>query len=292
MMDQVDDEAIERYLERQKELKNKEKVGEMTFIEHLEALRWHLVRSIIAIMVIAIVAFCFPHIIFGKIILGPSKGDFITFQWLCQLADIFDSDALCIEEIPFTLQSRKMQGQFVMHLMSSFVIGLVCAFPYVFWEIWKFLNPALYNNEKNAAKGTTFIVSLLFFIGIFFGYYIVTPLSVNFLGNYSIDESIINEFDITSYVSTVTTLTLACGLMFQLAVAIYFLSIVGLVTPTGMRSKRKHALIGVLLLSAIITPPDIISQILIAVPLMGLYEIGIRVSGRVYKRMKKQENGN
>ncbi len=291
MMDQVDDAAVDRYVASQKKLKAKMD-HEMTFIEHLEALRWHLVRSIIAVMVIAIVAFCFPHIIFGEIILGPSKGDFITFQWLCQLADKFDSKALCIEEIPFTLQSRKMQGQFVMHLMSSFVIGLVCSFPYIFWEIWRFLKPALYNNEKNAAKGTTFIVSLLFFIGILFGYYIVTPLSVNFLGNYSIDETIINEFDITSYVSTVTTLTLACGLMFQLPVAIFFLSKVGLVTPDGMKSKRKHALIGVLLLSAIITPPDVISQVLIAVPLMGLYEIGIKVSRRVYKRLQKKENGN
>ena len=292
MLDQVDDKALDRYVAQQKRLKEKEEVAEMSFIDHLEALRWHIVRSLIAIFVIAIVAFCFPQFIFGKVILGPSRIEFITFQWLCQLSDWLDSEVLCIKDLHFTLQSRKMQGQFVMHLTSSFFVGLICSFPYVFWEIWRFLRPALYSNEKNAARGTTLIVSTLFFIGIFFGYFIVTPLSVNFLGNYTIDESILNEFDIASYISTVTTLTLACGLMFQLPVVIYFLSKVGLVTPQVMRTHRKHALVVVLFLSAILTPPDVISQVLIAFPLMGLYELGIGVSSRVYKRLQKLEYGN
>lgn len=292
MLDQADDKALERIVAERQKQEVKEEIAEMSFVEHIEELRWHIVRSLAAILIIAIVAFCFPQIVFGQVILGPSKIDFITFQWLCQLSDYLGMDALCIDELPFTLQSRKMQGQFVMHLTSSFFVGLICSFPYVFWEFWRFLRPALYSNEQQVARGTTLVVSILFFIGILFGYFIVTPLSVNFLGNYSIDDRILNEFDITSYISTVTTLVMACGLMFQLPIAIFFLSKVGLVTPSGMKAYRKHALIVVLFVSAIITPPDIISQILIAFPLMGLYELGIRVSGRVEKKLQKEENGN
>lgn len=223
-------------------------------------------------------------IVFGIVILGPSKADFITFQWLCQLAEITNVDLLCIDDLPFTIQSRKLTGQFTMHLMSSFVVGFVVGFPYLFWEIWRFIKPALYDAEQSAMKGTTFFVSVLFFIGISFGYLIITPLSINFLGHYTVDDSIINEFDLTSYVNTVMMLTLACGIMFQLPMFAYFFSKIGVLHPEIMRRFRKHAMITILFVSAVITPPDILSQVLVTLPVYGLYELSIRISARVVKK--------
>jgi len=183
-----------------------------------------------------------------------------------------------------------MTGQFTMHISSSIVIGFIGAFPYVFWEIWRFVKPALYSKEKKIARGAVFFVSLLFLTGILFGYYVVSPLSINFLANYQLDPSIINEFDITSYVTTVSMLVLTCGIMFQLPIMVYFLSKAGIVTPATMRKYRRHALIGTLIVSAIITPPDVISQLLIAVPLFLLYEISIYISKLVVKEEMTKMN--
>ncbi|MFT4737865.1 MAG: sec-independent protein translocase protein TatC [Cyclobacteriaceae bacterium] len=259
---------------------------EMSFLDHLEELRWHLIRSLIAIVLFAIIAFLSSQIVFGIVILGPSRTDFLTYQWLCQLSALIGSEALCIDELPFIIQSRQMTGQFSMHLTSSFVIGLIVAFPYAFWEIWRFVKPGLYPTERNAARGATFYVSLLFLIGILFGYFIVTPISVNFLANYQIDSSILNEFDIISYVSTVTTLVLACGLLFQLPIIIYFLTRAGLVSSTLLRTYRRHAIVVILVLGAMLTPPDPISQLLIAFPLVMLYQLGILIAKRVERRVE------
>jgi sec-independent protein translocase protein TatC len=194
-----------------------------------------------------------------------------------------------INELPFTIQSRQMSGQFTMHISSSFIIGLICAFPYAFWEMWRFISPALYNKEKSLTSGAVFFVSLLFIMGILFGYFIVSPLSINFLANYQVDPSILNEFDIISYVSTISMLVLACGLMFQLPIIIYFLSEAGIVTPELMKAYRRHAVVVILIVSAVITPPEVISQILIALPLFILYEISIFISRIVLRRRKKEE---
>ncbi|MFZ9046034.1 MAG: twin-arginine translocase subunit TatC [Cyclobacteriaceae bacterium] len=270
-----------------------EEEEEMSFLDHLEELRWHLIRSLIAIVALAILAFVSKDFVFGKIILGPSKTDFITYQWLCQLADLISSDALCIRELPFIIQSRQMTGQFSMHLTSSFVIGIIFAFPYAFWEIWRFVKPGLYPTERKAARGATFYVSLLFSMGILFGYLVVAPISVNFLANYQIDASILNEFDIISYVTTVTTLVLACGILFQLPIVVYFTTRAGLVSSRLLKIYRKHAIVVILILGAMLTPPDPISQILIAVPLVLLYQVGIiiakRVEGRDEKALQKIE---
>ena len=182
-----------------------------------------------------------------------------------------------------------MTGQFSMHVTSSFVVGIICAFPYAFWEIWRFIKPGLYPKERNAARGATFFVSLLFIIGVVFGYFIVTPLSVNFLANYQLDPSILNEFDIISYISTVITLVLACGILFQLPIVVYFLTRAGLITPEIMRTYRKHAIIVILILGAMLTPPDPFSQILIAMPLFGLYQVSIFISARVIKKEQSTE---
>ncbi|MFT4833480.1 MAG: sec-independent protein translocase protein TatC [Marinoscillum sp.] len=260
---------------------------EMSFLDHLEELRWHLVRSLVAIMVFTVGAFAAKTLVFHDIILGPSRIDFWTYRMLCQLADLLQSPALCIDQLPFIIQSRQMTGQFSMHVTSSFVIGIICAFPYAFWEIWRFIKPGLYPREQKAARGATFYVSFLFLTGVLFGYFVVTPISINFLANYQLDPSILNEFDIISYVSTVITLILACGILFQLPIVIFFLTKAGLVTPEFLRKYRKHSIVGILILGAMLTPPDPFSQILIAMPLYGLYEVSIMISKRVISRELK-----
>ncbi|RJE73011.1 MULTISPECIES: twin-arginine translocase subunit TatC [Reichenbachiella] len=262
--------------------------NEMSFLDHLEELRWHIIRAFIAITAFTVGAFASKELVFGTIILGPSKTDFWTYRWLCQLGDLLQTQAICIDTLPFILQSRQMTGQFTMHIASSFAIGLICAFPYAFWEIWRFISPGLYINEKKVARGAVFWVSFLFMIGVAFGYLILTPLSVNFLSNYQIDPSILNEFDIISYVSTVTTLVLACGLLFQLPMVVLFLTKAGIITPAIMKAYRKHGIVVIFFLGALLTPPDPFSQILIAIPLIGLYQISITVSKRAYKNREKE----
>ncbi len=261
---------------------------EMTFLDHLEELRWHVVRSVAAIFIFAIAAFLANDFVWGTVILGPTKPDFWTFRMLCQLGERIGSDALCIEELDFILQSRKVTGQFTMHLTSSAVIGLICAFPYAFWEVWRFVSPGLHAGEKKSSRGAVFFVSLLFVLGILFGYYIITPMSFNFLVNYKVAPEIANEFDITYYVGFISTLVLACGILFQIPMITLFLSKAGIVTPTLLKAYRKHSIVVILFLSAILTPPDIVSQILIAIPLSLLYEISIMISRRVEKKHLKE----
>lgn len=258
---------------------------EMTFLDHLEELRWHLIRSVIAIIVLMIVVFANSKFVFGTIILGPTKNDFPTYQFLCYLSDLMSSKALCIENLNLELINTQLTGQFLMHITSSIMLGFVIAFPYVFWEIWRFVKPALHSGEKNVAKGAVFFVSLLFFLGAFFGYYVVAPLSLNFLSNYSLGVK--NMITLTNYVSTLTTLILACAVLFQLPMVAYFFSKIGLITPKFMKKYRRHSIVVILLISAIITPPDMFSQVLIAIPLGFLYEISIRISAKVEKKRLK-----
>ncbi|GAA5020832.1 Sec-independent protein translocase protein TatC [Marivirga lumbricoides] len=265
---------------------------EMSFLDHLEAFRWHIVRSFVAIVVFSIIAFASKEFVFGTLILGPSRPDFWFYQMACKFGQtIANSTAFCIDELPFIIQSRKMTGQFSMHITSSTVVGLIVAFPYFFWEMWRFISPALYSKEKQYSRGATFFVTLLFISGVLFGYYIVTPISVNFLANYQVDPSVLNEFDITSYVSTVTMLVLACGLMFQLPMVIYFMTKAGILNPEILRRFRRHSIVIILILGALITPPDPISQLLISLPLMLLYEISIYIASIVYRKNKKKEMG-
>lgn len=264
----------------------------MSFLDHLEQLRWHLLRSISAILVFMVLAFLSKGFVFGQVILGPSKIDFVTYRLLCQLSDLLSLPALCIEQLPFIIQSRQMTGQFSMHITSSLVVGLIAAFPYVFWEVWRFISPGLYSKERNAARGAVFFVSLLFFLGASFGYFILSPLSINFLSNYQLDPSIANEFDITSYVSTLSMLVLASAVMFQLPVVIYFLTQAGLVSSIMLKTYRRHAIVVILVLSAVITPPDVISQILIAMPILVLYEAGIFIAKRLERKRREDELEN
>jgi sec-independent protein translocase protein TatC len=258
--------------------------AEMSFLEHLEVMRWHLLRSIAAIVILALVAFVFKDIVFDRIILAPKEPPFPTNRWLCQLGEILGLERICINQNPFQLQTVKMAEQFSMHIIVSLVAGIVVAFPYIFWEFWRFIVPALYDKEKNTARGAVFYTSMLFILGVLFGYYIISPLSVNFLGNYRVSESVISAPTLRSYVQTITSVVLASGLVFQLPILVYFLSKVGLVTPNFLKKYRRHSIILIVTLSAIITPPDVFSQVLVALPLMVLYEIGISISKRIMRQ--------
>jgi len=262
---------------------------EMSFLDHLESLRWHIIRAGGAIIVFTVVAFVYIEEIYNAVILGPAKPSFWTYRQMCALGERFGVKGLCIDKLDFTLMSREMAGQFTMALLSSFIIGLLFAFPYAFWEVWRFIAPGLRPTERKAARGAVFYVTMLFFMGVLFGYYVVSPLAINFLANFKIDESIVNQFDIGSYISVLSTLTLACGLTFQLPMIAFVLSQVGVLTPKFMRDYRRHAFVVILIVSAIITPsPDIMSQLLVAAPLSLLYEVSIIVSARVNKRRLRE----
>ncbi|MBY0434813.1 MAG: twin-arginine translocase subunit TatC [Cyclobacteriaceae bacterium] len=263
---------------------------EMSFLDHLEELRWHIVRSVVAIMICMIVAFVFTPWIFHNIIFAPSRVDFPTFKWLCALGEWTGAvDALCVKPFPFKVQSRYMTGQFTMQILASFVIGFIISFPYVFWEIWRFVKPGLKQNESKNSRGAVFAVSFLFMLGISFGYFVLCPMMTWFFSSYSISDAIVNEFDITSYVSTFIALVFGSGLLFQLPVVVYFLTRIGLLTPQFMRTYRRHAIIVILIIGAIVTPPDPLSQVLISLPLFLLYEISIFISAYVVRQKRKQE---
>jgi sec-independent protein translocase protein TatC len=225
--------------------------AEMSFLDHLEALRWHLIRGLIAILVFGILAFVNKYFVFHELILGPTRSDFWTYKQLCLLADLLNQPELCIKGLNFKLQSRTMGGQFSTHITVSFVAGLVASFPYVFWEIWSFIKPGLYPGEIKATRGAVLWVSLLFFTGVLFGYYVLSPLSINFLANYTVDEVVVNQFDITSYMSTLLIMVLACGLTFQLPMVVFVLSKIGILTPKFMRTYRRHAFVVILIIAAI-----------------------------------------
>jgi sec-independent protein translocase protein TatC len=275
------------YLEEEVSSRNTPEEKEMSFLDHLEELRWHLVRSIASIGVFTVIAFLAKDFIFGKLILGPSKADFWTYQMLCKLSQMGGSDYFCMDSLPFIIQNRQMTAQFTMHITSSIVAGLICAFPYTFWEMWRFISPGLYDNERKLTRGAVFFVTVLFAAGVLFGYYLVAPLSIRFLSHYQLDPSIMNEIDLTSYVSTIIMLVLACAIMFQLPIVIFFLAKIGVVTPAFLRTYRKHAFVLMLVVSAILTPPDIISQLLLCFPLVFLYELSILLSGIVVRREQK-----
>jgi sec-independent protein translocase protein TatC len=264
---------------------------EMSFLDHLEELRWHVVRSLAAIVFFMIFAFINIEWIFTNILFAPGRVDFPTFRWLCQLGEwVGSEEAFCVEQIPFKIQSRLMTGQFTMSITASFVIGLVVSFPYVVWELWRFVRPGLYNRERKSSRGAVAAISFLFLLGVGFGYYIMSPLMISFLANYQISDMIVNEFDITSYVGTIVTVVFGSGLLFQLPVVMYFLTRIGIVTPVFLRRSRKHAIIIILILGAIVTPSaDPLSQALISIPLYLLYEISILISAGVVRRKEKEE---
>ncbi|HNW56931.1 MAG TPA: twin-arginine translocase subunit TatC [Bacteroidales bacterium] len=263
---------------------------EMSFLEHLEELRWHIIRSIIAIVVLMIVAFIFKNILFDVVILGPKNPNFITNRLLCQLGEYLNSPSLCINTKPLNLISIKMSGQITTHITVALVAGLILAFPVVLWEFWQFFKPALHESEARYAKGAVLASSLLFFFGVLFGYFLLAPLSIHFLSTYAISDEVVNQINVRSYIGTITSICLATGAVFELPIIAFFLTKIGVVTPTFMRKYRKHAIVVIFIIAAIITPPDVFSQTLVAIPLLILYEVSIVISGRVIKQKEKERN--
>ena len=267
----------------------------MSFLEHLEELRWHIIRSIIAIVVMMVLAFLFKSFIFDNIILGPKSPDFFTNRMFCKLghyaAELLNSenpDLLCINSKPLNLINIKMAGQITTHIMVALVAGLIMAFPVVIHEFWRFFRPALHTNEAQYARGAVLASTLLFFTGVLFGYYLLAPLSIHFLSSYVISEDVVNQINIRSYIGTITSICLATGIIFELPIIAFFLTKIGIITPAFMRKYRKHAIVVIFIVAAIITPPDVFSQILVCIPLLLLYEVSIGISARVMKKKDKE----
>lgn len=272
--------------------KRKKDPENMSFMDHLEDLRWHLVRSVLAIVLGGAVAFVLKDITFG-ILFAPKDASFVTYDILCQFSRTLGFEkSFCFDELPFRIQSRKVAGQFSAHIWTSITAGFIIAFPYVIYQFWSFLKPALSMNEQKYARLFIVFSSFLFFVGVLFGYYVITPLSINFLGNYTISSEVFNDFDLDSYIGLVRASVLACGLIFELPIIIYFLTKLGLVTPQFLRKHRKYALVFILIISAVITPPDIASQVIVAIPVLVLYEISIFISRIVVRRQKRRERQN
>lgn len=264
--------------------------GEMSFLSHLEDLRWHLVRSVVVITVLSVVLFIYNDIVFGKIIFGPKHPDFLTYKLLCKFSYFIGAgESMCIRELPFDLINTQLSGQFTMHMWVSFLGGVIVGFPYLLWEIWRFIKPALHEKERKNTRGFVFFASLLFMTGICFSYFMIVPLTINFLGSYQVSSDVTNMVSMSSYISTVTTLTIATGIVFELPIVVYFLTRFGIMTPTFMRKYRRHATVVILILAGVITPsPDISSQLLVAVPLYMLYEFSIYVSAYVVKKLEAE----
>ena len=256
--------------------------AEMSFLEHLEELRWHLIRSFAAIAVISVLAFLSKSFVFDTLILSPKSADFLTYKAFCGLSEALQmSDMLCFQPVAFEVINLEMMGQFLIHLKVAVIIGFILAFPYFFWEMWRFISPGLNKEEAQYSRAIVTASSLLFMAGVSFGYFVLSPFSINFFASYTISPTVTNTIALASYISIITTLVLASGIMFELPIVVYFLSKLGLVTPQVMRQHRKHALVVILLVAAVITPADIASQILVSIPVYFLYEISIFVSATV-----------
>ena len=265
----------------------------MSFLDHLEDLRWHLIRITLSIVIAGSVAFIFSRWIFDVIIFGPKNMDFPTYKYLCQLSTFFNIDStFCADEFPFSIQSRTMGGQFSADIWTSIFAGFIIAFPYIIYQVWRFVSPGLLENERKNSRGFIIISSLLFFLGVLFGYYVITPLAINFLGTYSVSSEVSNQFDISSYISLVRSSSIAAGFVFELPIIIYFLTKVGLVTPQILKKYRKYAIVGILIISAVITPPDVASQIIVAIPILILYEISIFISAIVIRNQNRTVTRN
>lgn len=263
--------------------------AEMSFVDHIEELRWHVIRSLIAIAVCASVAFLNIEWIFDRILMGPAHADFVSYGWFCSLGHLFGTEALCMRELKISFQNTELSGQFMLSFSSSFIIGFIVAFPYLFWEFWRFVKPALTANELRYARGIVFWSSLLFFMGVLFAYLVIAPFTINFFANYQLSPSFQNIITIANYYDTMSDLVLGMGIVFELPVLVFFLSRIGMITPKVMREKRRYAIVIIMILAAVITPPDVFSIWIVTLPLVLLYETGIIISQRAINLRMQSE---
>lgn len=259
---------------------------EMGFLDHLEELRWHIIRSVCAVLLVGITLFLFPNFLFDTIILGPKNPNFLSYQLINPLLNLVGAGPF--EPVDFNLQITELGEEFLIHIKVSFILGFIVAFPYVFWEIWRFVRPGLYEKEQKAVRGIVFICSFLFFLGVLFGYFVIAPFAVNFLAGYSVADVVQTQPRLSSFVNYMVMFTAPAGLVFELPIVIFFFSKLGLVTPKLMKEYRRHSIIIILMLSALITPPDVVTQFLIGIPLYILYEISINISARVEKQQQEE----
>ena len=257
------------------------KGAEMSFFDHLDELRKVIFRSLVAIIIIASMVYLSSRFIFEEIIFGPLSKDFITFRLFCEHL------GMCFESTNIALKTNQLTEAFFVDLKVSFYIGVIASFPYIFYQLWGFIKPGLYDTEQKVTKGVVFVCSMLFFTGVAFGYFILSPFAIKFLGNYVVASIIANEVTLSSYVASMTMFIIPSGVMFQLPLVVYFLAKLGLITPTFMRNYRKHAFVTILILAAILTPPDILTQFMIGVPIYGLYELSIFIAARETKKREK-----
>ncbi|WP_264566742.1 twin-arginine translocase subunit TatC [Flavobacterium sp. N3904] len=268
----------------------KKTLGEMSFLDHLEELRWLLVRSTTAVIIMACVTYFISDYLFDVIIFGPTRPSFFTYRYFCELShQLGFADSICITEMPFIIQNTEMEGQVNMFVWMCILAGFILSFPYILWEVWKFIGPALYEKEKKNARVFIFTSSLLFFLGVLFGYYVVIPMSVNFVATFTVSDVVKNQFTLESYIGMVKTSILASGLFFELPIIIYFLTKLGLVTPQFLRKYWKYAVVIILIVAAIVTPPDVVSQTIVAIPMLLIYEVSILIS-KIVVYNKKKEN--
>jgi sec-independent protein translocase protein TatC len=263
--------------------------AEMSFTDHIEDLRWHIIRSLAAIILIAILVFLKIEWVFDQILLGPAHSEFVSYGWMCNLGHLLGTNALCMGDMKLQFQNTELSGQFMMSFSVSFILGLILAFPYVFFEFWKFIRPALSPNELKYARGIVFWSSLLFFLGVMFAYFIIAPFTINFFANYQLSPQFQNIITISNYYDTMSDLVLGMGIIFELPVLVFFLSRIGLITPKFLRDQRKYAFVIIMILAAVITPPDVFSIWMVAIPLVILYELGIGISQRAINDRLRQE---
>jgi sec-independent protein translocase protein TatC len=273
------------FLNRNNKIGSKEGEREMSFVEHLDELRKHIIRSLIAIVSAAIFMYFLTDIIFKNVLFYPLNANFPTYQLLCWLEKLVKIPGVCITPVSVSLQTFDMGEAFSLHMKICIYGGLIISFPYILWELWKFVRPGLYEAEVKATKGVVFITSFLFLLGVAFGYFILAPFSINFLVGYQLPFVNENESFIKagSYINYMIMFTLPAGILFELPVLVYYLAKIGLVTDKAMRKYRRHSIVGILLLSAVVTPPDILSQLLVAIPVYGLYELSIGIAARQTK---------
>ena len=261
--------------------------GEMSFFEHISELRKHILRAVLAIMIVFVVAFINIKYIFEVWILGPKNAWFPTYHILCDLSEkLHLGRSMCFEPTPFELDTREMGEILMQYIYVSFWMGIICAFPYILWEIWRFVSPGLHESERKAARGVIAVCTLLFFLGVLFGYFIIAPFSISFLTSIQIGGVKVSP-SLDSYVTYMTMFTLPMGLIFEMPVAAYFLAKIGVLGPATMRAYRRHAVVVLLIIAAVITPPDVVSQTMVAIPLYILYELSIMVTARVAKERAK-----
>lgn len=270
--------------------RTKKNINEMSFLDHLEELRWLLVRSTIAVIIAAVAVYFVSDFIFDEIIFGPTRPTFVTYEWFCELSHYVGfKDSICVEKLDFVIQNTAMEGQVNIFIWICILGGFIVAFPYILWELWKFIRPALYPKERKNAVLFIFVASILFFLGVLFGYFVVIPMSINFFAGFQVSSVVKNEFNIESYISMVKTSVIASGLFFEMPIVIYFLTRLGLVTPMFLRKYWKWAVVIILIVAAIVTPPDVVSQIIVTIPMLAVYELSIALSKMVYNKRLREE---